>query len=598
MKSYSYYLMVMVSCVFSLTFGCGVSDKPVNRRAGSGLITTPPTYYSTPKARYLGERYNQNLDRMVEQIVRNPKTSTLQFANNIATVGGIGFFTHSATKTPDERYLEVVLGVPETFQVKGEQSAKVLQIFSTYGLELLAILAADPAVYQEKEVTGYGLNFSWRSVVAAPAGSRVIIERAIVYAPKEKVRSFLRREIKLDGLLGEAVIFAAEEDAPLQLVSYRPVEATPDYRLPQVQEETIVAQREGSKVVPRGATPGARLREARVERPAAKDQVALPASDPNVSPVPRAAAPTEKMNSPASVPEAKPVEEHSGLPEQKTKGASHNQATREPLPKEVAPASGAINPAKAMKRGETKEKAVESTSVANTAEPAVKPPFQKRPSGAASVISPTERGSTPPASASSPAVAASAKADKAVESKSVAPSQAKEKPDESISASRVQQNKQAKAKAVSTPVESATSSLPAPIDEKSTRGQPNEGQGSQQIAMKKASGPTSVEVSRRRSASRSLEGYIIQLSFAEKVEARRWAETLGRRGHTVSMTEAGGGSIRVRIGSFSQRTEAEQQLQRLRQDGLSGIVLNLPQAYRPETSPAPQEVTKTGAVAQ
>jgi hypothetical protein len=58
-----------------------------------GLITTPPTYYTTPKARYLGEKYRANLDRLLERIVRNPKTASLQFANNIASVGGIGFFT-------------------------------------------------------------------------------------------------------------------------------------------------------------------------------------------------------------------------------------------------------------------------------------------------------------------------------------------------------------------------------------------------------------------------------------------------------------------------------------------------------------------------
>lgn len=594
MKSYSYYLMVVVSCLFSLTFGCGVSDKPVNRRAGSGLITTPPTYYSTPKARYLGERYNANLDRIVEQIVRNPKTSTLQFANNIATVGGIGFFTHSATKNPDERYLEVVLGAPETFQVKGEHSAKVLQIFSNYGLELLSILAADSAIYQEKEVTGYGLNFSWRSVVATPSGSRVIIERAIVYALKEKVGSFLRQETRLDGLLGEAVIFATEEDAPLQLVSYRPVEPAPDYRLPQVQEETLVAKREA----PKGPTPRTRPREARAEKPAPKEHVTLPAPDPKVPPVTAVTEQKEKLKPSNPVEETKPVQEHLGLPEQKTKGASHSQAAMDPLPKEVATAAGTINPAKAMKRAEPKEKTPESTSVANIAEPL----FQKRPTSGTPAISITERSSAQPANASPSTVAESAnKTDKAVESQSVAPSKAKEKSNESLSASRAQQNKQPKAQAVSITLETATKGyhLPAPIDEKSKRGQSNEGQGGQQIAMKKASGPTPVDVSGRSPAtSRSLEGYIVQLSFADKIEARRWAETLERRGHTVSMTEAGGGSIRVRIGSFSQRTEAEQQLRRLRQDGLSGIVLNLPQAYRPETSPAPQAATKPGAVAQ
>ena len=47
--------------------------------------------------------------------------------------------------------------------------------------------------------------------------------------------------------------------------------------------------------------------------------------------------------------------------------------------------------------------------------------------------------------------------------------------------------------------------------------------------------------------------------------------------------------MRVRIGNFTGREEAERQLQALRQDGLKGIILNLPQAYRPEVPPAVAE---------
>jgi cell division protein FtsN len=84
-----------------------------------------------------------------------------------------------------------------------------------------------------------------------------------------------------------------------------------------------------------------------------------------------------------------------------------------------------------------------------------------------------------------------------------------------------------------------------------------------------------------------LQGFVIQLAFGETGDARNWAETLERRGFVVSLTEAGGsGSVRVRIGNFTGREEAERQLQALRQNGLKGIVLNLPQAYRPEVHPA------------
>ena len=101
-----------------------LDDNAAKKPASTGLIATPATYYSTTKARYLGVKYKDNLDRLVERITRNSKTASLQFANNISSVGGIGFYTHSATKTADERYLEVVLATPETFVFKGERGDK------------------------------------------------------------------------------------------------------------------------------------------------------------------------------------------------------------------------------------------------------------------------------------------------------------------------------------------------------------------------------------------------------------------------------------------------------------------------------------------
>ena len=105
--------------------GCGVITEGPAKKTPANLIATPASYYSTAKARYLGNKYKDNLDRLTEKIVRNPGTMQLQFANNISSVGGIGFFTHSATKTADERYLEVVLATPETFDYKGDYSEKV-----------------------------------------------------------------------------------------------------------------------------------------------------------------------------------------------------------------------------------------------------------------------------------------------------------------------------------------------------------------------------------------------------------------------------------------------------------------------------------------
>jgi cell division protein FtsN len=82
---------------------------------------------------------------------------------------------------------------------------------------------------------------------------------------------------------------------------------------------------------------------------------------------------------------------------------------------------------------------------------------------------------------------------------------------------------------------------------------------------------------------KALEGFIIQLAFTDRVDARRWAETMERRGYAVSVTEAGGNeSFRVRVGNFTFRDEADRELLSLKQSGLVGIVINLPHAYRPE----------------
>jgi DedD protein len=87
-----------------------------------------------------------------------------------------------------------------------------------------------------------------------------------------------------------------------------------------------------------------------------------------------------------------------------------------------------------------------------------------------------------------------------------------------------------------------------------------------------------------RPATKALEGFIIQLAFNDKDKAQRWAESMEKRGYAVSFTEAGAeGSLRVRLGNFAVRDEAEKQLKNFKQDGLNGIVINLPQAFRPES---------------
>jgi DedD protein len=86
-----------------------------------------------------------------------------------------------------------------------------------------------------------------------------------------------------------------------------------------------------------------------------------------------------------------------------------------------------------------------------------------------------------------------------------------------------------------------------------------------------------------RPAAKPLEGFIVQLAFNDKEKAQRWAESMAKRGYSVSLTEAGTeGSLRVRLGNFAARDEAERQLRTFKLDGLNGIVISLPKAFRPE----------------
>ena len=86
-----------------------------------------------------------------------------------------------------------------------------------------------------------------------------------------------------------------------------------------------------------------------------------------------------------------------------------------------------------------------------------------------------------------------------------------------------------------------------------------------------------------RPALKPLEGFIIQVAFNDKEKAQTWAEKMQQRGYAVSLTEAGAeGSLRVRLGNFSGRDDAERELRSFKQDGMSGIIINLPQAFRPE----------------
>jgi DedD protein len=490
--------MAWILALALAVLGCNMVDDPPKKSSMSGLIVTPASYYSTSKGRFLGAKYRENLDRLVERIVRNPTTAKLQFANNIASVGGIGFFSHGVTKTPDERYLEVILGAPEVFESKGDYSAKVDNIFSLYGRELLGVLAGDLAIDKELEVSGYGLNFSWRNVGAKEGASGVFLERTVVYFPKEKIRAFLRQQINQNDLLGDATIFAAEQDGPMNLVSYQAPGTISTAR--SVAGQPPLAE-------PNPAA-GTSLQPLIVETPLSAQEVESSSRQP---PGPKErAAPT------------KPQTEK--VLKEKTAVAASEQKLPSPTTK---PAAADTAPVKRAMEPRTTEKAVAAKTEPKIPEVRPAPAPKWSPTGKPVAPSGAPVGRNP--EQESPA-----KTGARVEG-------AEPKDSEKIAAERV---------------------------------------ASAQV---KQTGPPPEKKTFARPVAKNLEGLVIQLAFTEANAAQRWAKTLEQRGYTVSITEAGAeGSFRVRVGNFALREEADRQLRSLRQDGLSGIVINLPQAYRPD----------------
>jgi hypothetical protein len=764
--------------------GCAMfDDTGAKKPASNGLISTPPSYYSTPKAKYLGTRYKDNLDRMVERIVRNAKTAPLQFANNISSVGGIGFFTHSAAKSADERYLEVVLGTPETFETKGEYSQKVQRLFTLYGFDLLSILSGDSDIYQDRELSGYGLNLAWRNVVAEPTGSRVTLARAIVYLSKEKVRSFLHSEIKQNDLLADAVIFGEEEDGPLALVSYSPQNLAPDFR-PAIREDNLASTTESKPaqtiapaVPPKepAAKANQKIEIAKNESPAAQAPAAgstakQSASETKTEAKTAMATPDENHANASRLMETArgsaekskivqsdaavtmttkvPVEDipstavKAANPERKTSEPNSAQAQAEPTspttpraksteaspeeqqaPKWVEPAmpSKAASPAPSkltpqvpleIREPMTTTPVIESKKIdaepkpiaeaQKPIPPAVAPspkPESQKPAPALDQ-KPTETATTKlpskkpivtsqrpdkenPQPVSRPAkddthvpvvevpakVAALKSAEKVSEGKSPEPNKSESlavksprppqiiegkapasivpiKPIETqtpekksaVTATKtgVDQNDLSKksreiatSPSIKTSVETTDSAakpveklpvpppstrppvkiaaaeesrtMPAPLIAKTetarsevkslspaapllpsqaVREKPD---GEQLALLKKPNAPIVENKPLARPAAKILEGFIIQIAFTDKEKAQRWAETMERRGYSVSLTEAGTeGALRVRLGNFTMRDEAERQLRTFKQDGMNGIIINLPQAFKPE----------------
>ena len=207
-----------VFCVF-LTH-CSLRDEGDRKGSSAGLIVTPVASYSTFKARNLAQKYKDNLERLVVEVVRNPTTAKLQFANNIVSTGGIGFFTHSASQSGDERYLELILAVPEVFEEGMGLARKIDRLMSQYGGELCGVLLKESAIYADPEVAGYGLNFFWRSAAQSGGNPQIVFERAVLYLKKDEARRFLDQKLTRDALLSGAIIFATRGDNPPQQIAY------------------------------------------------------------------------------------------------------------------------------------------------------------------------------------------------------------------------------------------------------------------------------------------------------------------------------------------------------------------------------------------
>ncbi|HET8563730.1 MAG TPA: SPOR domain-containing protein [Candidatus Binatia bacterium] len=513
-----------------------------------GLITTPAAYYSTAKGKYLAEKYKENLERLVERIVRNPTTSKLQFANNIASVGGIGFFTHSATKSPDERYLEVILAVPEIFDTKGEYSTKVFRLFSQYGPELLSLMSSDAEISQEKELSGYGLSFSWRNTVPTPNGSRVTLDRAIIYFPKDKVKGYLKQEVAQNNLLGDAVIFAVEEEGPAKLVSYSPQVLKPDFR-PPVQEETL------------GITSRASGSVTNLSKP----------PEPAVTELPKTQATTVREASEQSV-----------LKE----STLRSPAARRQQDGKSAPVT-ASNP-----RGQESALLPPVRSIVNTAKP--DRPQEKSPdkppiSGENATASEARHRQPQDPKIESELAEGKSQAD-IIGTPASPPSGASARPQNApLRAVKEQADTN---KALANPEEKPKGRPRSPVAPASERVSEIRTHEQTAVLTKAGAVPGENKSTAPRPISKPLEGYIIQLSFPFKNEAQRWAGLLEKRGFSLSMTEAGADqTVRVRIGNFAVREEADRVLRKLRQEGLTGIVLNLPESFRPEVGRATADGT-------
>lgn len=567
-------LRLVLALTVWLVAGCALQDRGRNKYGAVGLIVTPASHYSTQKARNLGDKYRENLNLLVERLIASPNTRNLRLANNIASAGGIGFFTHSAVKIPDERYLEVVFDTGERLEKNGDHSEKVARVFSLHGKEILMILTSDIDIYNEKELAGYGLNFTWRTV-----GTESANERAVVYLSKEKVKAFVNEDMSLNGLLADAVIFAAEKEGQVNLVSFHAPKPTPDIRAP-IREQVLVPE-----------LPKSRLSSKLVLKPEVSGDQSEN-TNPNstgpsgwVSKQEGRALPTGESSRFESPPAVSVEVGAGGVPDQKS-GRS-NAAEPQPITR-MSPAHSEqmlFSDGRGMKPKTTPKE--------------TKPVLQSRTKDEYQVTS-------------GPHVKPSPKKENIELSVGLTAS----KPSVSSRESRANEDSQPHLNRdfVTSPPAEALPSISKESDSENTVGNSTEVESSKESVKngnvesldtarfapstseenlveplrQEASFAHNDDIKRIRETKsalipKALEGYIIQMAFNNRSEAQRWGDIFQQRGYAVSMTESGTAELlRVRIGNFRIRDDAERELKGLRKDGLTGIILNFPIAYRPE----------------
>jgi len=284
-------------------------------------------------------------------------------------------------------------------------------------------------------------------------------------------------------------------------------------------------------------------------RPAEEKLAAPPPSaakaenrQPVIDPVPLPVAPTSREIEVEKAPEALPVSaadsKASEVPRPLPETLAVPLKAKAPTPRETKPAEAAIKEASQEKNAEMKDRADAAVLAKNTMP---KPDLAKSPeikaADATAVRSAAEKSAARKIEAPTPTSVARDE-DRLVDKPPAAPAQEK---------------------AAEKPLPEQVAVLKKPIE------------------------PMVDKKPLARPAPQSLEGFIIQIAFNDKNKAQGWAEKMAQRGYAVSVTEAGAeGSLRVRLGNFSIRDDAERQLRNFKQEGMSGIIINLPQAFRPE----------------